>query len=808
MQKWQRILYQPNLPLGEHGERVTACKEHRELSKQAAKEGMVLLKNENQILPLKKGARLALFGKGTFDYVKGGGGSGDVTVSYTKNLYDGFLELSDYVQIYEELADFYREDVAKKYQEKIEPGMLAEPELSEELYKNARNFTDTAVISICRFSGEGWDRKSEYEKENLEKKESENKEIQEGRESFPNGDFYLTKTEQVLVEKVMEYFPNIIIVLNVGGMVDTSWFFQNDKISSVLLAWQSGIEGGSAAAELLCGIGNPCGKLSDTFAKSLHDYPSSYNFHESDDYVNYTDDIYIGYRYFETIPKAEKKVNYPFGFGLSYTNFEQKIILVKQKEEDTLLIRVQILNVGEVAGKEVVQVYGSSSAPILGRPKKVLLAFKKTRLLMPGEMQTITLTIHFHDMASYDDLGKIQKSAYILEKGEYLFFVGNSVRNTEMLDFTYFVEEHKICRQLTEKLAPISLKERMLADGSFETLPTTKLVDTDACELEKMAKEPLDGLTPSYRALSGVFLWSCAYKEGIRPFSEVAEGKLSMDDFLKQMTDEEIAHLLGGQPNTGVANTFGIGNMPEYGIPNVMTGDGPAGLRIEKKCGVNTTAWPCATALACTWNEDLVFLVGQAGAKEVKENHLGVWLTPAVNLHRSPLCGRNFEYYSEDPLLSGKIGAALVKGIQSKHIGATVKHFALNNKETNRKNSDSRVSERAARELYLRAFEIIVKEAKPWCIMTSYNIINGVRASENKELIQGILREEWGFEGMVTSDWWTLGEHYKEAKAGNDLKMACGFPERLLEAKEIGAITRQEMEECAKHILEMILKLD
>ena len=161
MQKWQRILYQPNLPLGEHGERVTACKEHRELSKQAAKEGMVLLKNENQILPLKKGTRLALFGKGTFDYVKGGGGSGDVTVSYTKNLYDGFLELSDYVQIYEELADFYREDVAKKYQEKIEPGMLAEPELSEELYKNARNFTDTAVISICRFSGEGWDRKSE-----------------------------------------------------------------------------------------------------------------------------------------------------------------------------------------------------------------------------------------------------------------------------------------------------------------------------------------------------------------------------------------------------------------------------------------------------------------------------------------------------------------------------------------------------------------------------------------------------------------------------------------------------------------------
>jgi beta-glucosidase len=239
-----------------------------------------------------------------------------------------------------------------------------------------------------------------------------------------------------------------------------------------------------------------------------------------------------------------------------------------------------------------------------------------------------------------------------------------------------------------------------------------------------------------------------------------------------------------------------------------MTADGPAGLRIQPECGIFTTAWPCATALACTWNEELVYQVGAAGAREVKENNIGVWLTPAINIHRSPLCGRNFEYYSEDPLLTGTLAGAMVRGIQSEHISACVKHFALNNKETERKDSDSRVSERAAREIYLKAFEHIVKEADPWCIMSSYNIINGYRSSECSDLLQGILRDEWGYRGMVTTDWWTFGEHYKEVKAGNDLKMACGFTERLLEAKENGLLTRDEMETCAGRILALLLKID
>lgn len=269
-----------------------------------------------------------------------------------------------------------------------------------------------------------------------------------------------------------------------------------------------------------------------------------------------------------------------------------------------------------------------------------------------------------------------------------------------------------------------------------------------------------------------------------------------------------MAELLGGQPNTGVANTFGFGNLPEYGVPNLMTADGPAGLRIAPECGIYTTAWPCATMMAATWNPKLAEKVGRAAAREVRENNISIWLAPAMNIHRSPLCGRNFEYYSEDPLLTGTIASAMVDGIQSQGIGATVKHFACNNKETNRKNSDSRVSERALREIYLKGFEICVKNAQPWVLMTAYNLINGHRASENKELLEGILRGEWGFQGVVTTDWWTKGEHYKEIKAGNDIKMGTGYPERVLEALEKGLLTREELTSCARRVLEMILKAD
>lgn len=801
MEKWTRTMYQPNLPLRE-GEHVTASKEHIMLSKEAAKEGMVLLKNDKNLLPLRIGSRVALFGKGSFDYVKGGGGSGDVKVSYVRNLYDGLKLQEDTVTLYEPLSDFYRNNVKEQYAKGAAPGMTVEPDLPDELVEGAKAFADTAIITISRFSGEGWDRSSVEYDEEYNPWETETSMPKIAGEIFEDGDFYLTQKEKEMIQKVKDSFAKVAVVLNIGGIIDTAWFKEDDAFSSVLVAWQAGMEGGLAAAELICGKATPSGKLPDTFARRLEDYPSTENFHESPHYVDYTEDIYVGYRYFETIPGADGKVCYPFGFGLSYTQFE--IVPQRAQMEDGVIrIIVQVTNVGKTEGKEVVQAYYSAPQGILKKPGRELAAFAKTRSLMSGESQTVVLEFARDIMASYDDLGKIAESAYVLEKGTYEFHVGSSVRDTSKLDFVLTLTENEVVEQLSRKAAPTSLKKRMLSDGSYEELPLSQANDPNDCVLVKMEGGTEEALTPPVRGRERYLLLK-PYAEGARPLIEVAEGKMTVDEFIAQLSDEDLIHMLGGQPNTSVANTFGYGNLPEYGVPNIMTADGPAGLRI---C-LNTTAWPCATLLASTWNTELVEQVGKAGAEEVKENNIAVWLTPAVNIHRNPYCGRNFEYYSEDPYLTGKMGISMVKGIQSQHIAAAVKHFACNNKETNRKHSDSRVSERALREIYLKGFEMIVKEADPWVIMSAYNMINGHRSSENHELLEDILRGEWGFQGMVTSDWWTRGEHYKEIKAGNDVKMACGFPERVKEAMEKGAIGRDELVRCAKRVLELILKID
>ena len=803
MAKWQRSFFQPVLPLGEDGRRVTGSKEHIALSRMAAGEGMVLLKNEKNTLPIRRGTKVALFGKGTVDYVKGGGGSGDVTVEYIRNLYEGMKIKEDEgkVEVFDKLAKYYEKDIQKQYADGAVPGMTVEPELPDELLNEAREYTDTAVITICRFSGEGWDRKCEAAQDGyvLDGEEKRNSEL--SAKIFENGDFCLTNAENAMVEKVKKAFPHVIVVMNVGGIVDTKWFRDCDEIQSVLMAWQGGMEGGLATADILCGDVNPSGKLSDTYAKDLEDYPSTANFHESAFYVDYTEDIYVGYRYFETIPGAAERVNYPFGFGLSYTDFDWKMTGASE-ENGVITVLTEVTNTGKTAGKEVIQLYYGAPQGKLGKPAKVLGAFKKTSLLQPGERQILTLKLPVDQMASYDDLGKVCRSAYVLEAGEYAIYIGTNVRDAAKIDFTYVVKEDTITEQLSRKAAPYHLQKRMLADGSYEELPQREYVEEEG--LPRQDKYAIGLPCPDTRGQKGIdFLDS----KGVH-FSDVADGKMTLDEFMDVLTLDDCINLLGGQPNTGCANTFGMGNLPEYGVPNVMTADGPAGLRILSKCGVNTTAWPCATLLASTWDEELVEKVGKAGAEEVKENNISIWLTPACNIHRSPLCGRNFEYYSEDPYLAGKTGAAMVRGIQSQHIGASVKHFAANNKETNRKDSDSRVSERALREIYLKQFEIIVKEAHPYTIMSSYNLINGIHASENKELLTGILRDEWGFDGLVTTDWWTFGEHYRETKAGNDIKMAAGYPERIKEAYEKGFITEEEICRSARRILNMILKID
>ena len=775
MGKWQRYKYMPLQPLGEDGRIVTGSQEHIQLSRAAAAEGMVLLKNEKKLLPLSRSGKVALFGKASADYVKGGGGSGDVTVAYVRDLCEAMeqKEAEGKLTVFAPLNAFYREDVARQRAEGKAPGYTVEPQIPGELLKQAAQECDTAIISICRFSGEGWDRKGE-----------------------PNdGDFYLSPEEQKMVADACESFESIVVVLNVGGMVDTSWFIHNPKIKSVLLAWQGGLEGAAAEADILCGDVNPSGKLVDTFAASFDDYPSSCNFNESEDYVCYTDDIFVGYRYFETIPGAAEKVNYPFGFGLSYTTFDIKCVKARNSAEQ-IDVTVQVTNTGNAAGREVVQMYVSAPKCRLEMPALELKAFCKTKLLAPGETQEVTLTAAVDALASYDE----KLAAYVLFPGDYTVRVGNCVRDLKTVS-TYTCAVEKITRQLTNRCVPAKLGRRMKADGTYEELATGEYPPVyDTAGWPHKPGWDAEHILPNMKGIN--------MPADKISFEKVASGEVTMDAFIATLSDDELITLIGGTPNRGPADTRGLGGLDYLGIPAVMTADGPAGLRINADRGVHTTAWPIATLLACTWDPEIIYQVGQAGAKEVRENNIGMWLTPAINIHRSPLCGRNFEYYSEDPVVAGKLATAMVKGIQSQNISACVKHFCVNNKETNRLASDSRVSERALREIYLKAFEMVVAESGVWSLMTSYNIVNGTYASENRDLLEGILRSEWGYEGLVITDWENRAEHYREALAGNNVRMPHGSPKRLQKAMAEGLITRQDLIPNVRKLLEFLLRLD
>ncbi len=765
MYKWTRQRFRPLIPMGKDGKVATGSTEHAEISRSIAAEGIVLLKNNNKLLPLKDGKSVAVFGKAQYDYVKGGGGSGDVSSPFTVNIYDGLKAKADEnkIALFSGLIDFYKEEMEKQYAQGIGKGYTTEPEIPKEMLESAKAFTDTAIITICRFSTEGGDRKGEAY----------------------DGDFYLSREEEKMVNTVLDNFKNIIVVINAGAQTDSEWYYSNDKISSVVYAWQGGMNGGLATADVLCGDVNPSGKLVDTFAKRFSDYPSSDTFNESDNYVKYYEDIYVGYRYFETIPNAKERVNYPFGFGLSYTTFDISDINA-EISNGNINISAHITNTGDMSGKEVIQVYYSAPQGKLGKPAYELAAFKKTDLLKPGESRTVFLTFSIDDMASYDDTGKISMSSYILEKGSYKFYVGNSIRNTVKTDFEYTEKEDRVVKQLTQQAPPSKLEKRLCADGSFENMPSYE-------KKEYENNFPPNTETPP---------------EEPAMLYDVYCKKISMDKFLSQLTDDELVSLTYGKENDGVSWTGGMGNLLKYGIVNATTTDGPAGVHIRPGACVLTTAFPCSTMAACTWNPDLLYQIGKIGATEVKENNLAIWLTPAMNIHRNPLCGRNFEYYSEDPLITGKMAAAKVRGIQSMHISACAKHFCVNNKEVDRFESDSILSERALREIYLKGFEICVKEAQPYMIMSSYNIINGTRASECRDTLTNILRGEWGFEGMVTTDWWNHAKQYKELKAGNDIRMPEGQHDEVMSALKEGKITRREIEICVARILNMILKID
>ena len=779
---WQRARFLPCKPLGEDGAAVTACKAHVDLAREIAREGIVLAKN-NGVLPLQKGQKVAVFGTAQIDYVRGGTGSGQVFTPFEKTPYEGLLEkdAEGKIQLFKALGEFYAADVEAQRQEAednnftmrkgITPtgevqvtardffvGRCVEHPVPADLLQQAADFTDTAILCLSRGSGEFFDRTN------------------------TKVDFLLSDDERALIETVKANFRNIIVILNMGGQMESGWL-KEDAVSAVVIPWTAGMMGGLALADVLVGDVNPSGKLADTIACAYSDYPSADTFEESPDFVRYEEDIFVGYRYFETIPGAKEKVVFPFGFGLSYTAFSRKVLSAGEKD-GVITAEVEVTNIGKMAGKEVIQLYYGAPQGKLGKAAKSLAAFQKTKLLAPGESQTVTLSLKVCDMASYDDTGIWQKSAYILEQGEYPIWVGSSVRDVEVA-YTYTVEEDfRLVQQLTERCPAIGVLRRLQADGTFKEVPIGLL------RSEEYVDYPAVAVNKTMKA---------------RPLAEVAEGRMTLDEFIAQFNRMELPHLLGGVPNTGVAQTMGFGGNTPFGIPAIMTTDGPAGVRVKRQSGVRTTAFPGEVLVACTWDPELAYTMGKAIALEVKENNMYAWLAPAMNIHRNPLGGRNFEYYSEDPVISGKFAAATVRGVQEQRISACPKHFAANNKEWNRRDSDSRLTERALREIYLKGFEICIKESDPRTLMTSYNYINGRRASESCDLLVHILRREWGFNGLVMTDWSGHGRHAMEAKAGNDLKMSSGDAHQVTRFIADGTVTMGQAQECARNVLKTIL---
>ena len=737
---------------------------NKPLSREILTEGMVLLKNEADALPLASTDRIAVFGsacvytgKTTSGFQIGGGGSSELTPSYTPVDLLSALEAAENageISVYKPLTEAYRKNA----------GYVPD----DAMYAAARASTDKAVMILSRYSTEGGDRKAE------------------------KGDWYLSDAEAEMLTKLSSLYDSVIVLINAGGAIDTSWTVgkaDGIDVEAVLYVWYPGAEGGNAIADLLLGKANPCGKLTMTLAETLADYPSDDGF-DNRDYTDYTEDIYVGYRYFTTF---DKNVNYPFGFGLSYTTFSFTDAAYTA-DETTVTVRVTVTNTGEMAGKEVVQVYYGApriaDGSKLGNPKAELAGFAKTTLLAAGESETVSISFPIASMASFDDTGATgaeNKSAYVLEKGDYKLYVGNSVTNALSNPCgTYTVAETTKTRQLHAYCAPTDLEKRLRDDGSYEDLSGLAVSDTAH---KPQTAESAVRTTP----------------ESVITGRDVLAGKATLDEFLAQMSEAELVSFMVGHDGRVDNCTGAIGGSRavnnKYILPELQSADGPGGLRLGRKA----TGWGCETLIGCTWNPELAEQMGEGIAEEALISYIDVWLAPGINLHRHPLCGRNFEYYSEDPLLSGNMAAAAVKGAQNKGIYAAIKHFVANEKEENRSQNDSRVSERALRELYLKPFEICIQEASPRFVMSSYNYLNGYESAERYDLLTGILREEFGFDGVVLTDWYNDSDPVKELRAGINVKMPIGDESKLKAAVSSGEITRAELISAVKPTVKAIL---
>jgi beta-glucosidase len=783
-------------------------KKNANLSMNAATEGMVLLQNQNNALPIASKGKIALFGGGAYNTIKGGTGSGDVNQRYKVSVWDGFKNAG---------YDITSSGWLEKYKEKWDEGnssyngsmfgppyQLADYELTDDDI-SAASGADTAIYVISRSSGEGSDR------------------------TATKGDYYLTDEEYANIKKMAESFKNSIVLLNTGGVMDTKFIKEIPELDSVLLMSQGGMEGGTAAVKVLNGEVNPSGKLTDTWAENYSDYPSSATFSSNDGdstKEEYKDGIYVGYRYFDSF---NKKPAYEFGYGLSYTSFDMKVASV-EADEKKVTVKVNVKNTRNYAGKEVAEVYFSAPTGKLDKPYQELAGYGKTDLLAPGESETLTISYDTSEMSSYSE----DDAAYIMEKGNYIVRVGNSSRNTHVaavlsLDSTVTTEQ--ISNQLKIDKSMDSLSDEGTTPYSYAE-ESNEIANAPKIQLSSNALDLIDGNNASKYDNQAVTTYvasdannnetttSSAVNTDYTETKETVDVKkdatlydvynknITMEQFVAGLSNEKLANIVegigmggsaapivGAQANSvnGAAGETTGKYYESDGIPNTVLSDGPAGIRITQSYAGDdgqtyyqyATAWPIGSLLAQTWDPDLVERVGNAIGEEMTEFGVTLWLAPGMNIHRNPLCGRNFEYYSEDPFITGTIGAAATKGVQSNPgIGVTVKHFATNNQENNRSGENNTVSERALREVYLKGFEMAVKSAQPMAIMSSYNKINGNWSGSNYDLLTDIARGEWNFNGLVMTDWFSGANPAESMHDGNDMIMPGGSQDTILSALE------------------------
>lgn len=785
-----------------------------EFGRRAAAEGAVLLQNKNEVLPLTGTDHVAVFGRCQIEYYRSGTGSGGaVNVAYKTNLLDG-LRNSKRVQINEKLADIYTKWIGENPFDNGGGGWACEPwsqkemPLTEEIVREAAEQSNKAVIVIGRTAGEDKDNKTE------------------------EGSYLLTATEADMIRKVTNAFENVIVVLNVANLIDMSFLHTTPKaenLKAVVYAWQGGMEGGNAIADVLTGKVTPQGKLTDTIAYQITDYPSDKN-HGNEKKNVYQEDIYVGYRYFETFNKDA--VMYPFGYGLSYTTFGIETLDSYSRQRDgavELVFECKVRNIGtKYFGREVVQIYVEGPQDGVGRPARELIGFQKTKLLAGQESEDLEIVVPLSQLAVFDDSGATgYPNSYVVEKGEYIFHIGNSVRDTEVVEIdgkpSYRVGETIVVEALEEAMAPVESFEKLRTGVKKENGTYEERYETVTLRQIDFRERVLGNLPAEY-PITG--------NKGLT-LQKVAAGECCMEEFIAQLTSEELATIVRGEGmcnikvTPGTAAAFGglSHKLLSYGIPIGCCADGPSGIRMDG--GLKATQLPIGTLLACTWDVSLVEELFTMQGQEMVRNRIDTLLGPGINIHRHPLNGRNFEYFSEDPLITGKMAAAVTRGIGKNGVYATIKHFACNSQETHRHEIEAVVSQRALREIYLKGFELAVKEGNAQSIMTSYNPINRHWAASNYDLNTTILRKEWGYTGMVMTDWWATMNDVIEGgeasrtrtgdmvRAQNDIFMVVSnngaelnsSGDDTLTALEEGRLTIGELQRSAMNICRLLMKM-